>query len=168
MSIEIRCINNNDIFDASKMMADSCRIVYKKVMSDDYLNSIEDNQYVKFLETGLNKSVIDCFVAENNRMIIGISILRKSNIQQYPDDAEIYAIYLLPDFIGKGIGHELYICSENLIKQQGYKNCSLVVLSQNNGAIEFYKQHDFTKTSHSTKVNLRGQELLCDIMRKHL
>ena len=168
MHIEIIKLKYSDVFSASKMMADSCRSVYRGIMNDEYLDSISDDQYVKFLETGLNEKAIDCFLAVENLKIIGVSITRKSKIDYYPDDAELYAIYLLPNYIGKGLGRKLYLQSELLIKQQGYNDMSLVVLAQNNIAIEFYKRNGYVKTEFSTMVNLKGQELSCDIMRKRL
>ena len=168
MDIKIKPIDISDIFNASKMMADSCRQVYIGIMNDEYLSSISNNQYVALLETGLKENTIDCLLAVIEDEIVGISVTRKSKIKQYMDDAEMYALYLLPNYIGKGIGSKLYVVTESLLKQQGHKYCSLIVLTQNNRAIQFYKLHGYQKTEHTTSVTLMGQELSCDIMRKYL
>lgn len=168
MKITTRVANIDDIHRISKLFATSWRYAYTGIVSSEYLNSLSDEHWVDFLQTGLSEHKIDCVLAEENSNIVGASVTRKSLIEQFPDDGELVCLYLLPEQIGKGTGHILFMSVADLLRKNGYTYCILDVLTENKRAKDFYKKHGFEQMEFKTKATLGKQELDCNIMRKAL
>lgn len=59
-------------------------------------------------------------VCVENGEYIGTSSFCKSRFEKYPDSGEVISIYFLPDFIGKGYGHQLLGRVLDELKKQGF------------------------------------------------
>lgn len=166
--VAIRHANASEIFEISKVLVQSWKFAYKGIVNDQYLSSIRDDHWVDILRTGLADENSVYLVAKENERLAGVCVLRKSQIKEFPEDCEIVSIYLLPTFIGKGMGFQLYRFAEAVMKQKGYSHCVLGVLSENSRAIGFYKKAGFEQTDCSVSFILGTQTLGCNIMRKIL
>ncbi len=106
-----------------------------------------------------------CLVVEYGGKIIGSTVF--SIISGEKDTyAEWHAFYLLPQYIGLGVGHSFYKRIENEMIKQGCEFCILEVLSLNTRAIQFYLSHGFTKID-TFNVLENGMTLECDKMKKN-
>lgn len=168
MNKKIRVASIGDIYEISKLFASSWRFAYKDIVNHLYLQSISDEHWVKFLYTGISEQSIDCLVVEDDNRIVVASVIRESLIEQFPNDMEIVGLYLLPESIGNGYGHELLISIADLCSKKGYAHCVLDVLADNRLAKRFYKRNGFVQTEFIVKTTLGSQELECNIMRKEL
>lgn len=166
--ISIKKIAHDRISEVSVFLAQCWKSAYKDIITDEYLSALEDNHWVEFLKSGLNKQTITCFAAESANIIIGVSIFGKSITEQYPNAGEVVSLYIKPEFIGHGVGHLLFERSQTSLKEQGHEYCIVCVFSANLKAIQFYRSHGFDKTLDNQKVKIGRQELQYAIMRKDL
>ncbi|MCK8060524.1 MULTISPECIES: GNAT family N-acetyltransferase [unclassified Fusibacter] len=104
---------------------------YKNIVDDAFIQKrwtdFEDT--VANYETRLSEDDSIVFVAEIDGRIIGFATAGEDRLGKY--DGELYAIYLLPEFQGNGIGHALYNRIEMLFKAQGKKNMIIWSLKAN-------------------------------------
>jgi len=79
------------------------------------------------------------FVAENpDGEIVGIAAAGKQLKETYPFDAEIFLIYILPNYQGKGIGRGLLSATVRKLQQLGFSSLILWVLAKNTPGRRFY------------------------------
>ena len=57
---------------------------------------------------------------------------------------EIWAIYVLPEYIGKGLGKQLFARSLTDLSNKGFNEARIWVLSENKLARGFYERQGFT------------------------
>src|SRR5699024_10033469 len=106
--MEIRKANLNDSLGVAKVQVDSWKITDKNMVPDIYLNQrTYENRQEKWQDI-ISKQIV-C-VAENNKgEIVGFSNVGVERKGKYPDyKSELYAIYLLKEYQGKGIGKLLF------------------------------------------------------------
>jgi RimJ/RimL family protein N-acetyltransferase len=77
-------------------------------------------------------------VAENETGVIGFC-----NIGQTQQGVELFRIYMLPEFIGQGIGGFLLAKGEQYLRKQGYSSYFCFVHSANEAGKRFYEKQDF-------------------------
>lgn len=97
--------------------------------------------------------------------MLGASILRAA---KELGTVELVSIYLLPECVGRGLGHFFYRAIEDAIKARGYTRCVLDVLAENKRAVRFYEGHGFTATGEVIYAKLGKEEYPCNIMAKEM
>ena len=90
---------------------------------------------------------------------IGTSSFCRSRFEQHPDSGEVISIYFMPDFIGKGYGHQLFETVLGELRKQGYLEVFLWVLEENVRARHFYESYGFSKTDDYLNDNIGGKEV---------
>jgi L-amino acid N-acyltransferase YncA len=112
--------------------------VYKNIIDDEYINSLRPEDQANRMthpKKGYlvsKKPQIAVFVAEENNQIIGWSSVGPSREKAYQGYAELYAIYLDPDFIGRGIGKALFNKAIDHLKEYEFRKMFVDVLDQTN------------------------------------
>jgi GNAT superfamily N-acetyltransferase len=97
------------------------------------------------------------FVAEEER-VLGFFILNLKG-------AELNALYLHPDAIGRGVGRRLFEYAERLALQS---SVSELKLKSTLNAVVFYEAFGFRRVRESVHINPSGAELPCVEMTKAL
>lgn len=165
--LRIRRLEPEDAGTVSALFAQSWRFAYKGIVGDVYLSALQDSHWTAFLTQNLDNGLMG-IALEADGIMIGACLIRRSAVCCYPDDGDLLAIYLHPDFIGAGHGHMLYRTAEDAMREAGYLHCIVNVLPENARAVHFYEAHGFERTAHTEKAVLGGQELECMTMRKEL
>jgi len=163
--IGVRVALSEDINNISCVLAASWRTAYRGIVADDYLDALSDDHWVKFLTSGLTSGSVFSLVLHDSQEIIGATVMGKSEAQ---GEVHLFALYLLPDKIGQGLGHAFYCDIENEMKQRGYTKCTLDVLENNTRAIRFYEVHGYVEASKGTTAELGGQSYKCKSFEKAL
>jgi ribosomal protein S18 acetylase RimI-like enzyme len=79
-------------------------------------------------------------VAEaNDGKIIGFVNATKQLKSAFPQDAEITAIYILPEYHRKGIGRRLFTATAEKLQENGFQSLLLWVLAENSSTRAFYE-----------------------------
>jgi ribosomal protein S18 acetylase RimI-like enzyme len=80
------------------------------------------------------------FVATDNGRIVGFCSFGAAEGDS-GGAGEVYAIYLLPEYLGKGAGHALFDAALTALKHAGFQQAVLWVLEGNDRAVRFYEAH---------------------------
>jgi ribosomal protein S18 acetylase RimI-like enzyme len=161
----VRIAQIDDIEKISLVHAASWKTAYRGIVGDDYLDSLKDDHWVSFLTTALGSGDIFAMVLQDDKEIIGASVLGR------PENAgEIHMIsfYLLPDKIGRGLGHKFFSGIEKEIRNRGYTKCIVDVLENNERAIKFYKAHGFSDMRADAETTLGKRNYTYKVFEKTL
>lgn len=154
--MEVRYITpSDDRMAISRIYEESWKYVYKNIIPQEFLDSIEAGRWV----SALDSSDWYTLVCVEDGKYIGTSSFCRSRFPDYPKYGEIISIYLLPDYIGKGYGEKLFDKAVYELKKQGYDKLLLWVLEDNTLAKNFYKKHNFIETENVMDDNIGGKSL---------
>lgn len=163
MVITYRIPTLADIKKVSEQIMLSYVSTYEGLMNHEFLSTLKADHWEPILQESIQNGDT-CLIAEYDGNIIGSTVFGTAMV-----DGKIYAqwhaFYLLPQYIGIGVGHLFYQEIEEEMKRQKCIRCTLEVLSSNNRAIRFYISHGFTK-SETFEVEENDMILLCDKMTK--
>jgi ribosomal protein S18 acetylase RimI-like enzyme len=158
--VEIRWANDHDWHDLGFVHFESYRNAYKGIIPDDFFDIFtrekQEKYYQKSLSEGIEK--IALMFVDNNA--IGCIIVGKCRDDDLDDMyGEIWGIYLLKDYWGKGFGKRLINWGTDRIRELGYYKASLWVLKENTNARRFYEHLGFLFDG-TERLITRGQELV--------
>jgi ribosomal protein S18 acetylase RimI-like enzyme len=166
--IVTRIAGEDDVPIIGSILCDSWKHAYRGLVEDRYLDTLSSDRWTDFLTEGFANNKLNCLLILVDGLPAGAAVVRRSEINFYPDDAEMVCLYLLPAYIGRGIGTVLLKKMEQILIEMNYTHCVLDVISANRQAVRFYEHKGFIKTGAPVGVTLDGQILSCDIMRKTL
>lgn len=138
--IVIRPLTSDDVVGAAEIRVNGWKNAYKGIVADEHLNflNIED-QIIKFEKCVDSDNFI---VAVESEKVLGFCRFVydnsfSSNIDYV--DCELTAIYVHPDFKGKGNGTKLFEYVLDNFNKQGKSTMILWCLADNINSINFYK-----------------------------
>ncbi len=100
-----------------------------------------------------------CFVADDDGKVVGAVWTRIMNDYGHVDDeTPSFAISLLKEYRGKGIGTKLMIKMLELLKAKGYKRASLAV-QKANYAVKMYEKVGFKTVDENSEEYIMVCEL---------
>ena len=129
----------------AKVHVASWQAAYKGLMPDDFLANLSverrKTQWQQWL--GQNEQVI--MVYEENNKIVGFLSAGKARDSDLNNHvAELYTLYLLLDFWGKGYGKKLYQETLKELTARGFTELVLWVLDTNTRGQTFYQGRGLT------------------------
>jgi len=127
---------------------------YPGLVSQEYL----DNLTLQKCEDMGFKWRDNILVAKDNGRVIGFIGYGKSDEMQ--DTGEIFALYVLSEYHGKGVGSALM--EAGLDKLKDYKKFCLWAVKNNNRAIRFYQKYGFELTGEekTSSVGAKGVRMV--------
>ena len=132
---------------------------YSGIISQEYL----DNLTLEKCERMAFSWPDNIMVAKENNKVIGF-VGYGDRGKEAPDVGEIYALYVLADFYGKGIGRKLMDVGLAQIKH--FSQVQLWVLKENIRAIRFYKKCGFQPDgTEMTNSNVSATEIRMTLRR---
>lgn len=161
--MKIREATASDIDGIAYVHAESWKTTYRGMLSDEFLDQItvegRRKLWIRNFTSPNQDEVI--YVAEDEAgKIIGFA---NGGARKEPDvyDAELYALYLLEEHQGKGLGRQLIrTVAQNLLDKK-YGSFMTWVLARN-PAIDFY--HSMGGESVTTKEVRIGSEVVGEVM----
>ncbi|GKW44454.1 GNAT family N-acetyltransferase [Planococcus sp. NCCP-2050] len=129
--MQIRRAESGDAKGMARVHVDSWRTTYKEIVHQRFLDSMSYSER----ENRWSRQIMDqeVFVAENEEgTIVGFAAGGKERSGAYPDfDGELYAIYLLEEVQGQGIGKALVKRVAHSLLKKGYNSMLVLVLAKN-------------------------------------
>jgi len=112
--------------------------IYEGIMPRLFLDSLSVKDREENLTRILGPKNHQVLVACYENTVVGFSStgIRKKE----PTSAELYAIYLHPDYWGKGLGKPLFEAAAQLLRKQGLEQLMLWVATENVQARSFYNR----------------------------
>jgi ribosomal protein S18 acetylase RimI-like enzyme len=121
---------------------DTWRATYRGIMPDDYLDNLSYDTRAAFWARLISDPFTPSFVhvaEDDSGGIVGFVSggPPQSDVSGY--DGELYAIYVLPEAQGKGIGRKLVQACAQTLKERGITSMLLWVLKDNAPSRAFYE-----------------------------
>lgn len=126
-----------------KIAEKSWNYTYRDIYSNSFIDEFIAENYRLSNLALLEKYVVDGTISFNvavaNRKIVGFCHFGKEK------EFTLYRIYLLPDWIGKGIGSDLLNEGEQWVRASGGSSYILRVQKKNSTGIRFYEKSGFER-----------------------
>jgi L-amino acid N-acyltransferase YncA len=142
----VRVMTRDDIDAVSAIRVHGWQAAYAGIVPHSYLDAMnveaDAERRREWFDTG-NKRV-DNLVATDGDEVTGWAAL--GPYRGEPDDArvgELYAIYIRPDRLGRGIGQSLMDAVRARAGERGFRSMRLWVLADNARALRFYTRSGF-------------------------
>ncbi len=119
----------------------SWRWAYREVLPPEVLSALSVEDREQEWREGLRSppSGGGCLVAEDDGRIVGF--VGYGPAQDEGDDVgEVFAIYLVEDAVGRGIGRDLLARAEEALRSAGFRRAVLWVFEANDRACRFYEK----------------------------
>ncbi|MCP1495113.1 L-amino acid N-acyltransferase YncA [Peribacillus frigoritolerans] len=141
----------------AKVHVDSWKTTYANIIPDEYLNNLAYEGREQLWKGNIPNS--DVFVAENEEgKIVGFSSGGKERSGKYPDyTGELYAIYILKEYQGNGLGKLLVKPIIEELQQKNFFSMIVLVLEDNSFRL-FYETLGGEKID-TIEVNISGKKL---------
>ncbi len=154
--MEIRHINENDNYQEIRDIYEkSWQFAYKGIIPQDYLDNIPKSKWGgNILKNGRTE-----IAAFDNGRAVGTASFCSSRWEKFASCGEIVTIYLLPEYMGKGIGAMLLKECIDELELLGFTTILIWVLEDNFRARRFYEEHGFIKTEEYMNDVIGGKEL---------
>lgn len=145
----------NDAEGIARVHVDSWRTTYKDIVPDSYLQQLSYEQRTENWRRGIGKNAL--YVAEDkDGKIVGFATGGKERTGNYDADGELYAIYLLHEVQGQGIGMKLTQLIAQNLKAQGFTSMLVWVLERNPSKA-FYESLG-AQPIDTTMIDIGGEE----------
>ncbi len=154
--MEIRHLNSNDdLSKISHIYEESWKYAYKNIIPQTFLDSIPCGNWIPHLKS----PEMNILVMLDNGKFIGVSTYCRSRFFDFQDFGEIVSIYLLPEYMDKGIGKQLLDKTISELSNLNFKNIFLWVLEENIRARKFYEKSGFVLSGKILEDNIGGKIL---------
>ena len=153
-NFRIRRGTRDDAGEVARIHVEATRAAYRDIYSTEYLDglSVEDRAR-RWIEKGRGHLAIGdpfgVFVAFDSDVMIGFADVGPTKEEGV---AELYAIYLDPDYIGKGAGKALLAACADYAASIGFKAMTATVLSRNSLARAFYERTGARAVTESERL----------------
>lgn len=135
-----------DAYAIAEVNVRSWKAAYADMLPAPFLQSLSVNGRVPFWKKVLESEETTTFVAEAEESIQAfISFGACGNNHAPASEAEILALYALPEVWGKGVGRELMHAAQQNVRSAGFTDVSLWVLSRNQRGRGFYEAAGFVR-----------------------
>lgn len=141
MKLNIRKAVATDAESIAMINISSWQKTYKDIFPSDFLNGLSDKKNLDNVIIRMEeniKSNNSYLVAETNNQIVGFCKMGPSTKENYKNCGEIMALYVKNETIKKGIGKQLFLEANKLLKEVYEYN--VVSCIKENSSNEFYKK----------------------------
>lgn len=135
-----------DAAEIGRIHVEATHSAYSGIYTDEYLAALSaDERACRWTQEGKghlagNDPTVAVFVAFCDSKMVGFADIGSADESVSSKCAELYAIYLDPAHIGKGIGKALFRTCVEYAKDHGFKAMTAQVLSRNSLARAFYER----------------------------
>lgn len=121
---------------------------YPGIVDQKYL----DNLSLEKCESIAYRWPDNLIIAKDKARVIGFVGFGKYRNDELDNTGEIYAIYLLEEYYGQGIGYKMM--QEGLAQLRDYSQIAVWVLKENKRAIQFYEKCGFRIDGREEQIEL--------------
>lgn len=158
-AMEITTAAERDIEEISRIYARSWKAAYRGIVPQSYLDALREDHWVAPLRRWLRAGTFSALMACDGGRPVGAALYGPSRDEALPGWGELAALYLLPEYYGRGYGGALFQAAAHALTKQGYRQFYLWVLEGNLRARRFYEKQRFAANGDRTVIVLAGEAL---------
>ncbi|WP_352399822.1 GNAT family N-acetyltransferase [Anaerotignum sp.] len=143
----------------SYIHAASWKVAYQALLPQAYLDQLPYDFWVEAFTNWISTGQMTAKLIYDQQTPVGCIAYCKSRDAALANWGEIVSIYLLPQYLGTGLGKKLMHFALTDLKKQGFSNIYLWVLENNRRAISFYEKSGFIRTDDKIKMDVGGKEI---------
>ncbi|MGZ3694001.1 MAG: N-acetyltransferase family protein [Bdellovibrionota bacterium] len=135
---------------------------YRGILHQQFLDSLDLEKRTQGWRNGMqNNTALIRLVAEEDGGVIGFvaGLDNREPLLAPESDAELWAIYVHPEKMGKGAGKKLFAAFKDELKNRGKKRFCLWVLCENHSGRRFYEMQGGILGSALKKAEIGGKEV---------
>jgi len=156
-----------NVTPAAEFLNACWRAAYAGILDAGFLSSLTTQTRVDILEKRLHTGMKGVLAHDLGGAIVGLAAFGPAHLVLLGDAGEVSMLYVRPDRIGTGLGHELLVDAESQLVSDGFTRIGLDAFTDNVRAIRFYLAHGYRKIG--TKIDhIEGHEYQLDVMMKDL
>ena len=131
----------DDAFEIARVHAESWQTAYRGIVPDEFLDSIEVDVWAERhrLNMAEDPAELVSYVAEIENEIVGWALGGPNRETSNEFSCELYTIYLLPNYLQRGIGRKLMGAVAESLLGLGFESMFVGVLAENWPARKFYE-----------------------------
>ena len=154
MNIKIEPMTANDSKSVAEIHTQSWQFAYKGIIPQEFLDAIDVKKREENWARGLieDPGLIRLVAKDNNDSIIGFVCGLHNRDKALKIDSELWAIYVYPDQIRRGIGKLLFNTYVNELRNMGFSTMNVWVLEKNSIARGFYERMGGTLSEHQKET----------------
>ncbi|MCS6826763.1 MAG: GNAT family N-acetyltransferase [Caldilinea sp.] len=143
--LTVRSVVAADVDTVAHLHVAIWRAAYRGLLPDAFLDALSVESRATMWRHMVEQGASPALVAEQAGEIVGFLLggPAQDADAQPGVTAEIYAIYVSPDFWGRGVGARLLQEGLAILRDQGYREATLWVLRNNVRARRFYEAMGF-------------------------
>ena len=127
--IKYRKARIEDVPKVAKVHVESWQKSFAGIVPQTFLNNMSVEKRTSRMREGFSKENYQMFIAENsNGEIVGFADFGEARNKNFGFDAELYAIYFLPEYQRRGIGGKLFQFGADYLRRKNYHSMYLEVL----------------------------------------
>jgi len=161
----IRQATAEDAEAIARVQVMTWRAAYAGIMPAGFLAALSEQKHGEGWRRQLSDSQTVVFVADKNAEVIGFASGGDSRDADRRGEVEVYAIYVLPEHWGRGIGRELLAKLETALANN--RGVGLWVLRDNRQAIQFYEAAGYRVDGAEKEIRVWGKRLMEVRLGKH-
>ncbi|TWB61234.1 hypothetical protein FBZ98_101570 [Rhizobium sp. ERR 922] len=140
MAIEIRPAVDGDLSGIARVVVDVWRATFAGLLPEDFLKGMSYRHQEQRHRRYLGHAGIAYYVAEDEKgKVVGFASGGSSRHSGFPQEAEVYALYLLPRYQRRKIGSALFTKVARALKDMEHKGLLALAL-ENNPNKGFYER----------------------------
>jgi ribosomal protein S18 acetylase RimI-like enzyme len=149
----------------ARVQVETWRAAYAHALPAERLAAVDVERREQLWREWLADGRSATFVGEAEGEVVGFVNVGAS--QDFAGLGELYAIYVLPQAWGTGVGPELIERGEEELRARGFTTATLNVLADNPRAQRFYERHGWAR-GETFQSTFLGQEVELARHRKEL
>lgn len=131
IKLKIRLATKEDIKGLAKVHVDSWRTTYEGIVDPDFLRNLSYEEREK-MWTGAIDTNPPLVAIDEAGEVLGFASGGAERSGDYPGfDAELYAIYILKEYQGLGLGRRLMNRLIDRLIEEGFESMIVIVLAEN-------------------------------------
>jgi ribosomal protein S18 acetylase RimI-like enzyme len=136
----IRPATIDDALAVAQVHVASWRSTYRTLLPDDFLASLTETAYADRWRRFIGGGTSRVYVIEDEGELVGFASGGRERAGEIGYTGELYAIYVLDSFQGRGFGRELVRAVVAGLREMGLEDMVIWVLRDNRPARDFYER----------------------------
>jgi len=150
----VRKASLDDANDMAYVHTITWQTSYRGLIPDWYLDSLNVEESIKKTKKKFKMRSVFRYVGVLDGKIIAILVIQKSFDEDKPESGEIGALYVLPEYQGKGYGKQLMTFAIAGLKGRGFHNVIVWTLKDSVQSNTFYQKCGFKLEGTVKNINI--------------